>query len=108
MQASVLEPTGLGYIHLPRDRPSLGARWQKSGTEYVVKYTHDNKVTVHSPLRELVFNVADGKLLPTNYQVFSTQGVSFPVARESWPSGLGHTLIFDSNLGRARSLSMKE
>ena len=105
---SVFEPTGLGYIHIPRDRVSLGVRWQRLGVEYVVKSANKGKVVVRSPLKELSFNLEEGKCLPTNYQVFSPHGVSFPVSTESWPSGIGHTLIFDSSLGRVRSLSMME
>ena len=76
-----------------------------------------NKLSRTCPVAKLKFvrggnfswrNLSEGKLTPTNYQVFNTRGVSFPVSHRSCPSGLGHTLIFDPHHCKVRELSMKE
>ena len=72
---SVLEPAGLCYIHLPRDRPSAGARWSRSGTGYIAKSLDEDTGAVQSDRGEVTHKVNSGHILPTNYQVFSPRGV---------------------------------
>ena len=104
---SVLEPVGVGFIHLPRDKPSDGGRWLKGGAECAIASCDGDAVKVR-PIRNWEFPPAHwGELLPANYQVFHPCGVSFPIAAPSCPSGMGRTLILDSNTGLVRSLSMK-
>ena len=48
------------------------------------------------------------KSIAENYQVFSVHGVSFHVGKLFYPSGYSHTLIFDPEYGRVRSLTALE
>ena len=53
-------------------------------------------------------NISGGMLIPTNYQVFNTRGVSFPISNYTCPAGIGHTLILDPQHCKVRTLSMTE
>ena len=46
--------------------------------------------------------------IATNYQIFSAQGVSFPVGKLFYPSGHSHALILDPDYGRVGSLTPME
>ena len=93
----VTEPESLGYIHLPRGKPSCGVRWRVKDKEHVVSARQGGMVTAWGGKRLRSSKSGDGDILPTNYQVCNVRGVSFSVSSKVYPSGMGHTLIFDSH-----------
>ena len=105
---SVVGPESIGYIHLDRDRPTTGTRWSRRGTEHVVQQVSGDRIEVRVGENLSWRNLSEVKLIPANYQVFNTRGVSFPVSQRSCPSGIGHTLILDPHHCKVRALSMKE
>ena len=106
--ALVTEPESLGYLHLPRDRPTRGARWKIKNTEYIVNSVGQNQLELSGGKSLFCRNLSGGRLIPTNYQVFNTRGVSFPVSDYTCPAGIGHTLILDPQRCKVRTLSVME
>ena len=52
--------------------------------------------------------VENVEAIPTDYHVFSSFGVSFPVGKSYLPSGWGHTIILDHVLGCVGNFSLGE
>ena len=92
---TLYEPTPLGYIKLVRNQVSTGTKvifgrcktgiiMGPEGASWRVRRDGQEIIPVGDKLSAVA----------TNYQVFSTQGVSAPVGKELAPSGYSHTLIF--------------
>ena len=105
---TTLGPASLGYLYLPRDRPTVGARWKTGGEEYVVIEASGSQVGLRTSDALRSFHVNKSCALPSNYQALGARGVSFPVSSPACPSGIGRAHICDSIAGTARSVSMKE
>ena len=76
--------------------------------EFLVKAVSDETSTVQSTPKGLRRHLSDGGFSPPTTRFSAPKGVSFPVSPESWPSGMGHTIISDSSSGLVRSLSLRE
>ena len=46
--------------------------------------------------------------IPTRYQVYSKEGLSFPIGKSHPPSGYGRAIIFDISNRRARAIATLE
>ena len=106
---SISEPSPLGYLGISQGVLVQGQKVRIKGGKTGVldsPMTGGWMVCVSGEL----FYMNSNRFSPisTNYQIYSTHGVSFPVGKRLRPSGCAHTLVFDPDYGQVRSLSALE
>ena len=107
--SDLFNPSQLGRIQLPPNTLSLGTKVLADNTEAILREkVDDQRPIVLTGGKNRIVNNALIKPLSARYLVCDTNGVAFPFGEEFYPSGVGHTLIFDPHAGCVRSLSLRE
>ena len=100
----VNQPTPLGWISLIPERLTHGVKTDSG----VVKKVDNDIVTVSAKQGEMQMDRETLLTIPTKYQVYSQEGLTFPMWKPYPPSGFGHTIIYDINNHLVRPLSLLE
>ena len=98
------QPTPMGWISLIPECATFGAKTDRGVIEKLEERTaYISTVTGTSRMDIKTLNI-----LLTKYQVYSQEGLTFPMGKPYPPSGFGHAIIFDINNNRVRPLSLLE
>ena len=94
---------------LPREKVSACVKaMSREGVTCAAAYPEGEGWQVSTGISLLWCAKTSLTVLPTNFQVFSINGVSFPVGRKFNPSWYGHTLVYYPDYGKVRALSCVE
>ena len=91
----IYQPTQLGWINLPKGRLTHGIKVSTVDGSGAVTAVSVTKATISIGASVSVVPMLGCKILPTKYQVYSQEGIIFPIGIPYLPSGMGHTLFYD-------------
>ena len=107
--SNILEPTPLGWIQLVGNKLCVGDKVCLSTAEGILASRIDQSRSEAWVNRQRkICSNSSFTVLPTRFQVYSANGVTFPFGERFCPSGRGRAIFYDPNIGKVGSLSLLE
>ena len=104
----ILQPTPLGWIHLP-NICTYGSKARSIQGDGILVSIAQNRVILASKANNSWDIPKESiALLDTRYQVYSQEGIISPIGLPYPPSGMGHTIFYDVSTNKTRILSELE
>ena len=103
----VLQPVPLGWVNMDK-MVVRGLKVTYKGENYVVCSVNNSVAAIQNKSNQFDVKCTEVAPLPTRYQVYSQEGVTFPLGLPYPPSGMGRTIFYDVTNNKIRALSELE